>query len=674
MAEVYRKVGELLNSNPKMADTMDLEQLESLLRTAEEAYYNADFESFLDDKVYDYAKSAYERRAGAAGDDLELDLEHVPEPPVGSKVVKSPYWMGSMDKMLHGDGGVASWAKKFAGPYLVTAKMDGMSALLFTDKATGKRQLITRGRTLTSSQDISNLLSYLTLPDTDPSGADAIRGELIIKKSVFEEKYKERYRNGRNAVAGITRHFATNDKIDKSYLDIARDLDFVTYELITHGSSKLPKESEQLARLSDAGFQVVENLELSESELTEDTLSDIYDAFLEDIDYEIDGLVIYSDHQYQRNKSGNPEYARAYKKPLERQIGKTVVRKVEWNLTRYKYFKPLIYIDPIDVDGVTISKVTGHNAKYLFDNKIGRGAVLKVIRSGGVIPKVHEVISHGEPVEYPTLPYRWNDTHVDLLLNEEADHETTVSRGVEVKKLAYFLSSIDAKGVGEATVGKIYDLGFTTIDSLLRLKVSDLKSLGAKTAENTVKSIQGALKDLTLPVLMTASGAFGRGIGSRKFAKILERYPDLLGSEAILTGKTAEIIDMISKVEGFAKTTAKVVADGMPKFLEMFTKIPEDISMQVMYTTEESDRSTTKAEADAAVSPLYGQNICFTGFRDKELQKKIENSGGKVQTAVSGTTNILVIKDSSYSNKKTESAAARGIPVLTREQFMTKYS
>ena len=70
-------------------------------------------------------------------------------------------------------------------------------------------------------QDISHLIPFLRLPKTK---GIVIRGEFIIPKAVFEEKYKSTFANPRNMVAGIVNH--------KHITDTIADLHFVAYEVI----------------------------------------------------------------------------------------------------------------------------------------------------------------------------------------------------------------------------------------------------------------------------------------------------------------------------------------------------------------------------------------------------------------------------------------------------------
>ena len=96
-----------------------------------------------------------------------------------------------------------------------------------------------------------------------------------------------------------------------------------------------------------------------------------------------------------------------------------VVKDVLWNVTRNGYWKPIITFDPIILLGTEVEKVTGFNGKYIVDNIIGQGAVIKVAKTGymDIIPQVQEVVEpapNGKP-KLPDSPYEWTKTKVDLI-------------------------------------------------------------------------------------------------------------------------------------------------------------------------------------------------------------------------------------------------------------------
>ncbi len=70
---------------------------------------------------------------------------------------------------------------------------------------------------------------------------------------------------------------------------------------------------------------------------------------------------------------------------------------------------------------------------------------------------------------------------------------------------------------------------------------------------------------------------------------------------------------------------------------------------------------------------LQGKKIVFSGFRNQTLKDRIEKAGGKVTTAVSSLTNILVVKDKNASSSKVEDARQKGIEIHDVETFIAAY-
>ena len=48
----------------------------------------------------------------------------------------------------------------------------------------------------------------------------------------------------------------------------------------------------------------------------------------------------------------------------------------------------LVQIQPVNLGGAVIQYATLHNAEFVIKNKIGLGAVVQILRSGDVIPKL----------------------------------------------------------------------------------------------------------------------------------------------------------------------------------------------------------------------------------------------------------------------------------------------
>ena len=127
------------------------------------------------------------------------------------------------------------------------------------------------------------------------------------------------------------------------------------------------------------------------SDLSETVLPEVLKTFKEKSSYEIDGIVIENNSVNDRYTSGNPKYAKAFKMDMYNDSGIAKVIGIDWTMTKAYTFKPTIMIEPTIINQVEIARVYAYNARYLLDNKIGKGTTLEVIRSGDVIPKVKTV-------------------------------------------------------------------------------------------------------------------------------------------------------------------------------------------------------------------------------------------------------------------------------------------
>ena len=64
----------------------------------------------------------------------------------------------------------------------------------------------------------------------------------------------------------------------------------------------------------------------------------------------------------------------------------------------------------------------------------------------------------------------------------------------------------------------------------------------------------------------------------------------------------------------------------------------------------------------------------ITGFRDKELQQKLDKIGVKLGTSVSKKTFAVLVKDLDDDTGKADKARKLGVQLMTPETFKKKYS
>jgi BRCT domain type II-containing protein len=83
--------------------------------------------------------------------------------------------------------------------------------------------------------------------------------------------------------------------------------------------------------------------------------------------------------------------------------------------------------------------------------------------------------------------------------------------------------------------------------------------------------------------------------------------------------------------------------------------------------------TTLRAAIPTEGDMLENEVIVFTGFRDKALENEIGERGGRVTTAISGKTTLVVLKDGAPAQGKVLEAQNRGIPVMNLTDFKFQY-
>lgn len=701
-----RSIIDELNGNFRLADSMTTEELEKILKEATLAYSNSidEPESMLEDKIFDYIEELYKVKLTYAGIEyngiwgdakqtnsgrrvVDNGMSHVPTP-IG-RMLQLPVWMGSMSKVNKGTGQLPLWKDSYPGPYIISWKMDGGSALLF--EKDGQMKLYSRGKD-GQAQDISEVLDYLHLEKLEKGFM--IRGELILKKSDFNNKYrrtqpkeKGKYRNGRNAVGGglinkigcrAAGSKSSGDPLEVPFID---DIQFVVYEVITTPPMKC---SDQFAYL-ESKFGKIQNpndpngpkLDRKNcsvaphfvlNEVSDEILSPIYHKILTEADYDIDGLIVCSDHVYERPNDSNPSYARAYKEALASLTRVTKIVFIEWNVSKDGYLIPRVMLEPVEVDGVRVEYATGNNAQWVIDMKWGPGALVEVVRSGSVIPKITKTLVPATEFQGPTQPYIWDKNHVHLILdptvvNPEAEKAKTV------KKLRHFLKKIGVKGIGPETVLSLFGIGLTKPEQFFALRIEHVAFMGPKAGENVVTAIQAKSGKIPLPALAAASGVFERGLGKEYFKILFDLYPQILESHAVKSNNVEQLRNGLLMIHGFGEERARLMAIGLPKFIDFLSRLQ---ACGYPITTVHAVAAPKKVE-ESNVSPLTGMKITLTGFhRDEVINGYLEKVGAIVQS-MKKDTKMLIIKDDSYRNNKTTKAEADGIQVISAADFKQKY-
>ena len=577
----------------EVLEKMKEKDLQDFIEILNAQYYNTK-KAMATDTEYDIIKELMERKYPK-----NTILEEV-----GAKIeknkVKLPYEMASMDKIKPDTNALFNWKNKYGGPYVLSCKLDGVSGLYSTEGEEPK--LYTRGNGI-EGQDISYLIETLDLPKEKNI---VVRGEFIIPKSVFEKKYKSKFANARNLVSGII----NSKTLDKK----AKDLHFVAYEVV----NPQMRPAEQMEKLQEIGHEVV--LNKTYEDITNELLSTLLVDWRTNYEYEIDGVIV-SDNKIHVRKSGNPDYAFAFKMVISDQVAEVKVLDVIYSISKSGYIKPKVRIEPVKLGGVTIEYATGFNGKFIEDNKIGVGAIIEIIRSGDVIPYIKSIIQPAEQAKLPDMSYHWNDTHVDMILDEIDDNEAVIE-----KNITAFFTSLKVDGLSEGNVKRIMKAGFKTIPTIILMKEKDFEGIEGfkeKMIKKIYNGIQTKVKNASLVEIMAASNMLGRGLGLKKMKPIIEKYPDILTSNH----SEEEKKDMLMTVANIGKENANAFVSNIPKFMNFLkdAKLTEKLKSELKNTMEVKE-SPIKDKNHA----LYDKHIVMTKVRDKyiiEQLKKVEEYG-----------------------------------------------
>lgn len=645
VSPIVKQVTDFKNYGIGFLHTLTEDQLSAIIEYANNAYYNKT--SIITDNEYDIIKEYIENKYpnNLAIQKIGADVIDNPHNSQAShNKVTLPYPMPSMNKIKPDTAALGIWKQTYRGPYILSAKLDGISAIYTTENS--RPALYTRGNG-TVGQDISHMIPYLHLPTTN---GVTLRGEIIIPKAAFENKYKNEFANPRNMVAGV---------VNKQTIDAEKyaDVRFIVYEVI-HPELK---PSDQFNLLNNLNLEVVRNYQTTT--VTNDELSGILLDLRENYEYEIDGIIITDDNIYSRTTK-NPKHSIAFKMVLSDQVAEAKVVDVLWAASKHGYLKPRIQIEPIIIGGAEIQYATGFNGAFIKNNNIGIGSVVRLVRSGDVIPHIQEVIVQSSHPKMPSVPYIWTDTHVDIMLEN-----ATTNQNVQEKAITSFFRKLEVEGLGAGNITRIMSAGFTTLPQILHMSIDDFLTVEGfknRLATKIHNNIQQALHAVSLPVLMAATNIFGRGMGERRIAPILEQYPNVLTDSLTDTGK----IQRISAIHGMGNKTAALFVSHISEFLQFLQTAGLESKLTEKSSIVPADNVVTQSIVN---SPLYQKRIVMTGFRDKKLENHIKQLGGIIASDVSSKTSAVIVKNLDESTGKADKARSLNVNIVLLTDFIRAF-
>lgn len=608
-------------------------QLEKLIKDANHKYFNTDNKDGMDDKTYDMLIDKLR----------EIEPKHKLLTTIGAPVDKKkkktlPYILPSANKIKYEEKNkkqietkLNNWIKKYASPYIISHKLDGVSALIVNNN---KISMYTRGES-TIGTDITNLIPWLDLPKIKEKYA--IRGELIISKKDFKKLENSIDINvARNAVSGIVNAKNPNK-------DILKYLSFVAYECI-HFDEIPMIPSEQFSKLKKEGFTTSPYVMVDH--LTIEFLQQHLLKCRQNSKFEIDGIIVSHDKMHKRSDK-NPDHMFAFKQ--DNNYKQTTIVDVIYSVSKDGKLKPRAKMTKTNFNGTVVEYATLNNGKFVVDNNIGKGAIVEITMGGDIIPKVVKTIKPAK-VTYPTVPYIWNSSKVEfMVVSSEMNKEQLI------KQLINFCQKMDIKHVSKGLIEKFVSYGVNSISDLINMDeemLLNMDGIQEKTCQKILSSIQTSITDVPIEVVMVASNCFGPSLGSKKLQTIATSLPI---TKLMKKYDKKNVLENIVKLDGFSTKTAHDFVQGFDAFIKF---------------VKNNKKITIKSENKKTNNTLKNLVVVFSGIRNKELEKQIETNGGKVTTSVSNNTTHVIVNDLSQISSKITKAKSKNIPIMLLHDFI----
>jgi DNA ligase (NAD+) len=606
--------------------------LEAFIKVASYLYYNYDGGG-LTDNTFDSLNYYLQKRLNRKG----RAYEKIGAPPVDRIRTELPLPMPSLNKVYPETRDFNNFLRNSPdAPLYWSVKLDGVSGMIVYENHE-LQGIYTRGDGLVGG-DVTYLKDIIKIPERMPCTEDFIvRGEFILSKKIWNEKYKESgtlgsYANPRSFVSA---------KLNSGFISQGlQDIEFVAYQVMKLGDRPILKPSKVSRILRSQGFNVV-----THSLFEDPTVFDVARTYLHQRstnEYTIDGLVLQYDIERPAPDGTltNPSDIIAFKMRLEEQIRDTKVINIDWGISRYGRYTPVVEFENVYVDGARVHRATAHNAAHIRDWHMGPGTQIQVVRAGDVIPQVHNVnVDDNIPIQYPSDDFEWHWEQNDIILNE-----IDTNRFVQIKRMEHFFTTLGIPGIGEKTLEKFWDKGFKLVQDVTNMSVADMteiKGIGQKTAVKHYENIHGIIRKTRFDRFMYAATVFKSGLGPRVVNTLINIDPDIIDYD---TPKLQKFFAG-RKIKGLGPKTIDKVVTGIPMFkLWLYSINEKDVEEAIRYNkqhVEDMKKNGYNHRIQGKIFILSG----FMGMHDYDLEDFIIDNQGMISAQVTSSTETIIVKN-----------------------------
>jgi DNA ligase (NAD+) len=320
--------------------------------------------------------------------------------------------------------------------------------------------------------------------------------------------------------------------------------------------------------------------------------------------------------------SKHPRFAIALKQK-EHYSAVTNLKDIVWTVGRSGVVTPVGIVDPVVLDGATVSRVILHNLEFVLENDLRPGDSVLIERR--ITPQFVKVLEHS------------NYTPFSVLDAERALGVTLQRRGPKLyvdsqngKRLVeHYVKTLGIKGLGPASIEKL-DISHPS-ELYGNIAWSILGKNGEKIEEelSRPKSYPSILASLGIP-----------GVGKSTAQLICNHIPSF------------ENLHKISEtpIQGIGSTTVENILSWLEVNSEWVEKLPYKLEVETESTKEDL---------------VEYRKICVTGKLDmtkKELAEHLSKFGFEIINSV--TKDCYALITSGEESTKTKQADKYGVPII----------
>ena len=615
-------------NNPKSLTT---DALVSFLKKASQAYRSGS--PIIDDDTYDHRYLAELKKREPKHPFLH-EVER--EPNLEEARLKHPIPMLSTEKSYSIEE-TQKWIDRIkkeanknninpnAISIIVTAKLDGLAAMRREDGLLASRGDGIHGNDITSAFDKGVV---------DAGKGIAGVGELVMETDYFDKHIKKLgYAHPRNICVGVV----NSDEVNKDFVQALKEkaVRFVPYTTL-------------------------DRWEGSFSDLI-DQHEKVQDQIIKDCIYPTDGVVAEITHTKMKTLLGATNHHNRWQIAIKKRspTKQTKVKKITWQTGRTGRVTPVLEVEPIELSGAIVSRVTAHNAGNVKTLRLGVGAVIEAERSGEVIPKIVSVI---QTTKRTTIINKCPSCQNDLSWDSDflvcSNHDKCPAQ-VATSLGHFFKLHGQVDGFGPKSIEKMVLSGVNTLERIFAADEEGFQKAGFGEVQS--KNLRNEL-DRSLNVEIE-DWRFLAGFGVAQLGKGDSKR---LLQNTTLKGLFDLTEEEISNIDGFASLSAKAIVEGLVK-----QKTTINHMLSLGFNLLETPLLLAMEKTD---SPVSGLSIVFSGkmthgSRD-DMKNNAEALGAKTQDAVSSKTDLLVCGES-VGNKKLEKAKKLSVRILSEKDYLS---